>query len=61
MIFNKNRKKQKITRMTPQTPNNDQNDCPPRLWLSIKNSNKLITFYRKTTKNNQNVTPDEKI
>jgi hypothetical protein len=47
--------------MTPQTPKNDQNDSPPRLWLSFKNSNKLITFYRKTTKNDQNVPPDEEI
>jgi hypothetical protein len=47
--------------MTPQTPKNDQNDFPPRLWLSIKNSNKLITFYRKTTKNDQSVLPDEEI
>jgi len=47
--------------MTPQTPKNYQNDSPPRLWLSIKNSNKLITFYRKTTKNDQNVPPDEEI
>jgi hypothetical protein len=47
--------------MTPQTPKNDQNDSHHRLWLSIKNSNKLITFYRKTTKNDQNVPPDEEI
>ncbi len=47
--------------MTPQTPKNDQNDSPPRLWLSIKNSNKLNTFYRKATKNDQNVPPDEEI
>ncbi len=47
--------------MTTQTSKNDQNDSPPRIWLSIKNSNKLITFYQKTTKNDQNVPPDEEI
>jgi hypothetical protein len=41
--------------MTLQTHKNDQIDSPPRLWLSIKNSNKLNTFYRKATKNDQNV------
>jgi hypothetical protein len=45
MIFNKNRK----------THKNDQNDYPPCLWLNIKNSNKFNTFYRKATKNDQNV------
>jgi hypothetical protein len=43
--------------LTPKTPKNDQNGSPPRLWLSIKNSNKLITFYRKTPKNNQSDSP----
>ncbi len=47
--------------MTPQMPKNDQNDSHPRLWLNIKNSNKLITFYRKTNQNDQNVPPDEEI
>ncbi len=47
--------------MTPQTPKNDQNDSPPCISLSIKNSNKFNTFYRKATKNDQNVLPDEEI
>jgi hypothetical protein len=47
--------------MTRQTPKNDQTGFPPRLWLSIKNGNKLITFYRKTTKNDRKVPPDEEI